>query len=222
MNETDYNLLGARPKTGKYLIKNGSKTTKTVLPKVQEVAKVDHDDNVEEKPKQREKKFENIIDCFELKSSTELGLIQGKNGPKCVNNIGQNVGKITTSSGINERGQNIIGNNQKTTENSSINDKVPHSIAAIKPVETYINSPSRKLIRKGTVAAMKGVFGHEVETEVGANDSLKRLQRSCLKQIKPSPGKKKSAGSRRPRKRVSLSSNQSSILDCYHGESSET
>ena len=185
-----------------------------MLPKVQEVAKVDHDDNVEEKPKQREK-FENIVDYFELKSSTELGLIRGKNGPKCVNNIGQNVGKITTSSGINERGQNIIANDQKNIENPSINDKVPHSIAAIKPVETDINSPSRKLIRKGTVAAMKGVFGHEVEIEVGANDSLKRLQRSCLKQIKPSPGKKKSAGSRRPRKRVSLSSNQSSILDFY-------
>ena len=41
------------------------------------------------------------------------------------------------------------------------------------------------MIRKGTVAAMKGVFGNDVEVQDGLADSLKRLKRSCLKQIKP-------------------------------------
>ena len=71
------------------------------------------------------------------------------------------------------------------------------------------------MIRKGTVAAMKGVFGHDVEVQDGLADSLKRLKRSCLKKIKPSPVSKKSNGSRRSKRIVSLSSNQSSILSFY-------
>ena len=191
--KTDFNLLGARPKSGE---KNGSTLTENVLPLIKKKNVKDYDATIENKPKKREG-FDDILSFFKFKSTTGSGEFQGKSSPKSGNRIGQNA-----------------------NENVKTHEVFQRSIAVDTPVGR--NSPVRKIIRKGTVAAMRDMFDHEVaeeNDEVG--NTLKRLRRPCLKPIRSSSGKKKPIASRISKLKVRRNSNQASILDYYPKDGGE-
>lgn len=181
------------------------------MPKCKKSVLEDHDEKLRDRLEKSEK-----FGSFS-KFSTENNQNLGKNGPKSVSSLDQNVAINATNSDVKlptkvcgKNGQNLNEKVGQLADFSSV-------VAAKKPNFDPIDSPIRGKIKKGTVVALKDAFDRLAEKEDDAGKNLKRLSRSCLKPLRPGAGsgKKKQIGSRRINHKFNLLSNQALISDFY-------